>query len=294
MRKFPRHESGFRSPPTLDRQSGEPISAEYGIASRGRWTWDAGRGAGIPRLVLATAALLLHFAIASSVRAAPPDPTRTFVEASRAYDENRLPDAIAGWESLRQQGQVLPEVLFNLGNAYYRYGDLGQAIRAYRHAQLLAPRDPDIRANLGFAAQTAGISLPVRQSLPDRLLLASRQEWLWIAGMTYGLLSLALAAWILSPRHRFLARPAALFAAALLTLASAGLWAHRDLLLYPECVVRSGGHKVMSGPLETATPLLAIPEGAIVRQLHQRGGWIEIQSDASRGWLPAAALAPVR
>ena len=83
-----------------------------------------------------------------------------FVAATQAYDENRLPDAIQGWESLLHANQVLPEVLYNLGNARYRHGDLGQAIWAYRHAQRLAPRDPDIRANLNLAAQSAGITLP--------------------------------------------------------------------------------------------------------------------------------------
>lgn len=218
---------------------------------------------------------------------------RTFADAARAYDENRLPDAIAGWESLVDEGQALPEVLFNLGNAYYRNGDLGQAIRSYRHAQLLAPRDPDVRANLGFAAQTAGIALPARKPLAALLLDASQAEWLRCASAGFWLLALALATWILAPRFRFVARPAAAVLAALLLLALAGLGVHRDLRQAPECVVMADGQKVLSSPLETATPLLAIPAGAIVRQLDRRGNWIDVRFEATRGWLPAAAVAPV-
>ena len=53
------------------------------------------------------------------------------------------------------------------------------------------------------------------------------------------------------------------------------------------------GQKLLSGPLETATPLLAMPEGAIVRMRESRGNWSEVETGVTRGWLPAAALAPV-
>ena len=236
---------------------------------------------------------LMAFAPPLAARAAAPDHTRTFVEAAKAYDDNRLPDAIAGWESLLNQGQELPAVLFNLGNAYYRHGDLGAAIRAYRHAQTLAPRDPDIRANLGFAAQTAGITLPVRRPPASVLLQGSHREWRAAAIGVFWLLFLALAAWIAWPRYRFISRPAVAATALLFALTVAGLWAHRDLRHSPERVVMIPGQKVFSGPLDTSTPLLAIPEGALVRQLDRRGPWLEVEYDSTRGWLPAAATATV-
>lgn len=233
------------------------------------------------------------FFILAGAAMAAPDYTRTFAEAARAYDENRLPDAIAGWESLVQDGQALPEVLFNLGNSYYRNGNIGKAIRAYRHAQTLSPRDPDIRANLGFAAQSAGISLPVRSPLTALLLDASLHEW-WVFGSAcFWLLSLSLGGWILWPQFRFVTRPATTAFFLLLLVALAGWTAHHRLQRIPECVVMVNNQKVLSGPLETATPILAIPEGSIVRKLDARGTWIEIQEDTTRGWLPAAALAPV-
>ena len=219
---------------------------------------------------------------------------RTFADAAKAYDENRLPDAIAGWESLVAEGQNQPETLFNLGNAYYRNGNLGKAILAYRRAQRLAPRDPDIRANLGFAAQSAGIELPARKPLATLLLDFSRAEWLGFGAVCFWLLAGALAVWIAWPRARFAVRPAAAVLSALLLLALAGLGLHRNLERVPEGVVMSTGQKVLSSPLETATPLLAVPEGAIVRMRESRGNWIEVELGETRGWLPAAALAPVR
>lgn len=238
------------------------------------------------------------FLLAATTALAAPDGgtrfERTFADAAKAYDENRLPDAIAGWQALADEGQALPEVLFNLGNAYYRHGDLGEAILAYRKAQRLAPRDPDVRANLGFAAQSAGIELPTRQPLAALLLDFSRAEWLGFGAVCFWLLAGALAVWIAWPRFRFVARPAAAVLAALLLLALAGLALHRDLDRTPEGVVMLAGQKVLSSPLETATPLLAAPAGALVRMRENRGTWVEVELGETRGWLPAAALAAVR
>lgn len=239
---------------------------------------------------------LLLALLTQSVFAASTDEVRfeqLFANAARAYDENHLPEAISGWESLLNENQQLPEVLFNLGNAYYRNGNLGKAIWTYRQAERLAPRDPDIRANLGFAAQATGISLPARNTLATWLLDVSQKEWQVWGSACFWLLSLSLAAWILKPRFRFISRPAAIVLTALLLLALAGLWTHRDWRQRPECVVMHADQKILSGPLETATPLLAIPEGAIVRMLEPHGNWVEVQTDAVRGWLPAAAVAAV-
>ena len=218
---------------------------------------------------------------------------RTFADAARAYDENHLPEAIQGWKALVDEGQALPEVLFNLANAYYRNGELGEAIRAYRQAQRLAPRDPDIRANLGFAAQSAGIVLPATPPVAALLLDFSFREWLGFGSTCFWLLALTIAAWIAWPRYRFAARPAAAALAFFLLVALAGLGAHYDLQRAPECVVMARDQKVRSSPLVTSTPLLAIPAGAIVRKVDARGDWFEIRYDNTRGWLPAAVLSTV-
>ncbi|NLB66060.1 MAG: tetratricopeptide repeat protein, partial [Lentisphaerae bacterium] len=222
------------------------------------------------------------------------DPNRTFVEAAKAYDDNQLADAIAGWQSLLDAGHIQPAVLYNLGNAHFRAGHLGQAIRAYRHAQTLAPRDPDIRANLTFAAQTAGITLPHRPPPLALLHNASRAEWRALAHAAYWILALLLAARLLLPRQRTILRPAIILALLLLLLSLAGLTAHHRLQHRPELVVIPPGQTLLSAPLPTATPLLDLPQGAIVRQRGQRDTWLEIQYQSTRGWLPATATAPTR
>jgi hypothetical protein len=51
-------------------------------------------------------------------------------------------------------------VYYNLGNAYFRAGEYGRAIAAYRKAKLYRPRDPYLEANLRQALAVAPGRLP--------------------------------------------------------------------------------------------------------------------------------------
>ena len=227
---------------------------------------------------------------------APPDPSRLFVEASRAYDENRLDDAITSLQSLLDSGQTLPPVLYNLGNALYRSGRLGEAIRCYRQAQWLAPRDPDIRANLGFAAQTAGIDLP-RPSAPVAFLLTlTTREWLYLTLLALWLLCALGALALLLPRTRHSLRLPAALLALLLLLSLAGIATRHLQQRHPEHVLLTPT-SLLSAPLETSTPLLSLPEGTIVRTLTPRPPYLQVlvpsTTPPTTGWLPLSTLAPV-
>jgi hypothetical protein len=79
------------------------------------------------------------------------DPQTLFTRAAASYDAGQFGLAASQYDSLITTGQETPEVYFNLGNAYFRAGSLGQAIWAYRSAEELAPRDADIDANLTVA-----------------------------------------------------------------------------------------------------------------------------------------------
>ena len=74
-----------------------------------------------------------------------------FEAANKLYEEGKFAQAAAAYEQLIQSGRVSAPLYFNLGNAWFKSGQMGRAITAYRRAEQLAPRDPDVRANLQFA-----------------------------------------------------------------------------------------------------------------------------------------------
>src|SRR5216684_895 len=81
-------------------------------------------------------------------------PADEFKAANQLYDAGNFSEAVAAYEKL--EPKTAP-VYFNLGNAYFRQDKLGQAILNYERARRLAPRDPDILANLKFAERRLGV-----------------------------------------------------------------------------------------------------------------------------------------
>jgi Flp pilus assembly protein TadD len=102
------------------------------------------------RLFSILIALLLGL---SAVAATAADAATGFEAANRQYEKGDFAGAAKAYAALLDQGQHSSAVLFNLGNAHFKAGQLGAAIAAYRRAEALAPRDPDIRANLQFARE---------------------------------------------------------------------------------------------------------------------------------------------
>ncbi len=78
-------------------------------------------------------------------------PQEVFQHAEELYQEGRFAEAIEQYESLHKDGVVDGSVCYNLGNAYFKNGQLGLAILNYERALRLMPGDEDTKANLDFA-----------------------------------------------------------------------------------------------------------------------------------------------
>ncbi len=77
--------------------------------------------------------------------------------ANRDYAAQRYQKALEGYRQLTDTAGYSPAVLFNMGNAYYRLGQIGMAIVCYERGRLLAPDDADILRNLAHVRQEAGL-----------------------------------------------------------------------------------------------------------------------------------------
>jgi tetratricopeptide (TPR) repeat protein len=109
--------------------------------------------------------LLLSFILPINAFAAEPGARqRTFVRALEVFDAAKTPreyrESAALLESLLADGFRSGAVYYNLGNAYYRAGEYGRAIAAYRKAKPYRPRDPYLEANLRQALSVAPGKLP--------------------------------------------------------------------------------------------------------------------------------------
>src|SRR5580704_15983420 len=117
-----------------------------------------------------------------------------FKAANQLYNAGKFAEAAAAYEKIEPK---TAHVYYNLGNACFRQNKLGLAVLNYARARQLAPRDPDILANLKFAQQRLGVedvNTPphAMQRFLDSV-IDSRTTSEWSAGELVGLWLLALA-----------------------------------------------------------------------------------------------------
>lgn len=220
------------------------------------------------------------------------------VSAAAARDSERAArlyrEAADGFESVIASGVRNAGLEYNLGNTYFRLGDLGRAIVHFRRAAALAPRDAQIAANLSYARERVvpHLSATGEQRLLTRLafwraLLSKPQQFWTAAGLSvagWGLLTLWL--W---RRRQPLAALGVICACAGAAFSAALLWELQDEATAPPAVV-VGEHTLQLGRGEGSGPALDRPlgPGVELRVVTERGGWYEVRlPDGHGGWLPA-------
>src|ERR1035438_8178057 len=126
------------------------------------------------------------FALIFSGNLLAADVTGDFSAANKFYAEGKFPEATKAYEAILQTGAQSPALLFNAGSAEFKAGHFGKAIAAYRQAELLSPRDAELRANLAF----------VRNQVQGATLRESRwQNWVSSLTLNEGALLTAAFFW---------------------------------------------------------------------------------------------------
>jgi hypothetical protein len=219
------------------------------------------------------------------------------VEGNRHYEAGRFAEAVAEYQALADAGAEDSVLYYNLGNAYYKLGDLGHAVLNYRRAQQLAPRDPDVAANLQLArAQTrdrldaeAGGALV---SMVRRLLVdwTTPEESALMALVLWVLLCALVTAVILWPPLHLRYLVVAVSVLLALSLLSVGVRISDGRSRVPAIIVVQSV-EVHSGPGTDYLTEFSLHAGAEVRVLEQREDWLRIALPGGlQGWVPGEAV----
>ncbi len=211
-----------------------------------------------------------------------------FDAANKLYEAGKFNDAAAAYERLLQGGMSSPALYFNWGNAQFKAGRMGRAIAAYRQAEALTPRDPDVRANLRYARnQVQGPTL--RPGLPERALgVLSLTEWSLLTTAAFWVLLALLIMGQLRPLAKRPLRNWVFLAAALTVLLGAGLGGSSQMRLGVEtAIVTVGDATVRNGPFEESPTAFTARDGAELRVLDRKDDWLQVTAGPRRvGWLP--------
>jgi tetratricopeptide (TPR) repeat protein len=248
-----------------------------------------------------TAAAMIGLTLAAAIgaQAAASDdknPSALFFSANALYSDERYAEAADAYEKVLESRVESGAVHYNLGNAHFKAGSLGQAVLAYERARRLIPGDPDLAANLAFAREQAGdvqrppllarIAFPLaeRMSTDSLLLLAAGAWWAMLVVLT----GAALLPRIEKPARRF-----ALCSSLVLVVALASAaYRYRTLELPRFAVVTSSNEAtVRYEPSANGTAFYNVKPGAVLRIVGARAGWSQVSTrDGRRGWVEAATL----
>lgn len=226
----------------------------------------------------------------------------TLAQAAEAYMRGDFAIAAQRWQQALIAGYDGPRVRYNLANALYRDGRIGEAIAHYLAAITMAPRDADIRANLQRALMERPQGPPAPSPSWLHALLAAvigfftLSEFALAAMVFYWLAAAAGIALLLGRgRRRTLRRATTICALTALLTAGLGVgrwWSYHHS---ERAVVTVETAEVHTGPGDGFETAQALTEGWIVRVRAQDGSWMQVSAEGgTRGWVKTSALALVR
>ncbi len=213
------------------------------------------------------------------------------------YNAGQYEQAALCFEGLEAEGHHNGHLLYDQGNAWYRAGDIGRAVLAWRRAALYLPRDGDLAANLRTARDQARDDLPPpdeRAPLARTLMLPfdsmAASEMLLLGAIAWALLLLLVAIRLV---RAFPGGTGLLVLCGLLSFGGLSGWATRTIQLSsrPLGVVLNDEVTLRSGRDLQSRDLLVLHAGAELRVVERSTGWLQVAlSSGQRGWLPTGSV----
>lgn len=216
---------------------------------------------------------------------------RHFDEGNIRYDQGDFPGALGSYERALDAGFISGALYFNMGNAYYRLDELGQAMRYYQKAAELMPQSAELDHNLAIVREA---SVDQFSRLPDPFWRVAWRGYVRVFGMTglfvvgfvfylaaMGVTALRIRQGQTAWRRRIFAASVAL---ALIFL-SAGFAASVESAKPGRAVVLLDEVTLLDAP-DGGRSDLEIHEGLVVDIVRERDGWMEVRlPNGATGWI---------
>lgn len=224
--------------------------------------------------------------------------TIIFADANTQYAEGNYMEAAVLYEQVLVE-QPAPEVYYNLGNAYFKQGELAQAILAYERALRLKPSFKDAKHNLQFAQSRIIDNIEDTQSFfLSNWLKAVRnalRQRVWII-VSISLFILALLGFFIFAFSQTIGLRKTAFYISIVSLiisvvacVNAGSLYQRDTQR-SEAIITQGIVNAKSSPDRSGNDLFTVHEGTKVEITEVIGDWCCVQVGNNIGWMPLAYL----
>jgi len=230
----------------------------------------------------------------------PNEIDQLFKEANQAYQDKENSEAIEKYEAILNEGYHSLDLYYNLGNAYYRNGEIGKSILNYERALLLNPNDGDVQFNLSLARQQLKDNFEVLSTFfltrwwRSLRQLASSTSWSILAMLVLWTGIGGFVLWLMGQARKTKKR--GFFVGVVCLVGSMFLFSLAfSRTKFEEnsgqAIILSSTVSLQNAPDEASTQILQLHEGTKVKLLDQIGDWHKVKlSDGDQGWLPDKAL----
>ena len=219
--------------------------------------------------------------------------TDEFAMANEFYQNKDYSSAVRLYLSVLNQGGESANLYFNLGNAYFKEGDLGHAVFYYLKARRLSPDDQDIVHNLEFVRQFSRVQMEGVELNPIRTFFTGLVEGhrlgalAWLSSVLFILFVLILCVRFGLGFNNSLVRLGAVVSLVLL-LASSGLttFKYRSDYLTRRAVIIAEDANVHTGPSDQSEVELEGAPGLIVEIISETVDHYDVLfENKRRGWI---------
>jgi tetratricopeptide (TPR) repeat protein len=218
---------------------------------------------------------------------------RAFLGANGRYENGDYQGALDGYLQLERDGVHRASLDYNIGNCYFKLGQLAGAILYYERCLALSPRDEDAKHNLAYARSRtidetnppAGLQA-LEEALGGGALFARREVWV-LTVVCYVLFIALLALGQRWPSYR----PFVYLRLCLLVGLTVSLALYAYLGWHGEArrrgVVMISESNVLNEPREDGTLKFKLHQGITVRLLRRHEDWLAISVGGElKGWVP--------
>ena len=222
----------------------------------------------------------------------------TFFKANQAYKNGNYAEAVRLYSELEKQGHKSPHIYYNLGDSFFRLGDVGNAILNYERAKIIMPRDADLDYNLKY------VSDRIRDAVePPASPLSSVFFWLdsfsvnevfiIFAAFNFLFFSILILRMFIKQEWTF-----TIFITLLVIWFGAGISfgvKSYQVSFDSRAAVLTSEAAVLAGPDAKDTELFKLHAGTIVKTEKKEGDWslIRIPGD-KRGWIPDSSIGMIK
>ncbi len=218
-----------------------------------------------------------------------------FLQGNQYYQEKEYVLAVESYLEVAAQGYVSEQLYYNLGNAYFKAGEIGKSILYYEKALLLNPSNDDIKHNLAFANQQITDRI---EALPELFIVQwwnscsaffSYNGWAVVGVVSAFLVVIFILVFLFSRAPLIKNVTLLLFVLSVIFLIFSTIFGYKQLNQMQEstsAIVMAPIVNAKSTPSKSGSDLFVIHEGLKVSITDQLNEWVEVKiPNGEKGWV---------